>query len=195
LEFDGDARFHGRVGAAMALHAVVRFLVALESDDPEEVMRERNAYRPIVALMGGLGDLDSGTVVPMLQGAPAPNRRMLPVGVSIERAIAAAAAECLVLSGLAPKAAAAHVAKQFSDRAGAPQSGKRALAVVIGEWRYEFRRGQGDETALAKFRGYVDQGQQVYRDLGPEAVRQYADAILADRTFSPFGKSPPRKPK
>ncbi|MBR0668279.1 hypothetical protein GXW71_28260 [Roseomonas hellenica] len=186
--FRKDARYSGRVGAAKALLAFQRFVqTTTETPDPAETQRGMQLLAPLAALLAGLGDLERGTVAPIIRPAKAGNSPPTDTLTLIVRAQIAIATECLVQAGMPLKEASAEIARRIH---GKPYAAPKRS---IENWRQDFQGPSADPECVGvqKFRRALE---YVAEFKGrPAALRRYAQYVLADQVFAGWPASPQRR--
>lgn len=185
-EYRKDARFNGRLGAALALKAVLEYVVAPDQESgPQQQMRAMELVSPLTALASALASLDHGRVEPMVEPAQFGNAPPLGFLNRLNRAQAAAAMHALMLAGDTREVAARYVARKIQGRPYAlVTSGD--LWRAVARWRDELRSPSADLEAIdvQKFRSFLPHAEDIKRDLPPRALRSYADRILDDQVFA-----------
>lgn len=176
-----DLENAGRMGAAKVLQSLSTFLIAVGRDEsPAAALRSLDRIRPLIALLGALVDLDQGIRSPMLtkvKAGNAPTTRMLD---RFDRAYAAAAMQCLMMSGLGREGAAKRVAKAIEGRSYAQGHG-RDLWRVVARWRDDLRapRADPEERGVSSYKTALKMTEEMAKaPNAPERLRYHATRLL-----------------
>lgn len=182
-----------RVASRAALSAVMRFLAAVDPEDPGD------RRRPLGNLLAALASLEEGRTAPLLEPAPRSGRAPDPIGTRTIRAQAAAIADLLV--------AKTGMQRYEADRAVGTLMHKHGVRVgrikttheqAVAEWRRDLKRKTRgdplDQQVYEEMKTRMDDGPPARTDQERAELRKAMLARLAGELEATGHRRSARRP-